>query len=104
MVLTESEWEAAEPTADVRMHVRDVLEGNRSQAYCVDDFFRDAGPADSDDFEPLSALIEALDWQTSKKRSEMLVEMALETLVADDVAEKRVRRENGDAVAYYRAA
>lgn len=103
MVLTESEWTEAESTTDVLTRVREVLTEDESRAYCVEDFFRDAGPSDSDDFEPLSRLIEALDWQVSKQRSEVLVEMALETFVADGVAEKRVRREDGDPVAYYRA-
>ena len=104
MVLTESEWDEADPTADVLTRVHEVLAEDTARAYCVEDFFRDAGPDATDEFEPLSRLVEALDWQVSKQRSEVLVEMALETLVADDVAEKRVRREDGDPVAYYRAA
>lgn len=104
MVLTESEWETADPTRDIIARVHEVLAEDESRAYCVSDFFRDAGPSDSEAFEPLRALAEALDWQTSKKRSELLVEMALETLVSRDEAEKRRRIEDGDAVAYYRAA
>ena len=104
MVLTESEWEAADPTRDIATRVHEILTRNETRAYCVEDFFRDAGPDDSDEFEPLSTLVEALDWQASKKRSELLVEMALETLVSRGDAEKRVRTEDGDAVAYYRAA
>ncbi len=102
MVLTESEWEEAEPTQDVLARVHEVLAEDEMRAYCVDDFFRDAGP-ESEGFEPLAALVEALDWQTSRKRSELLVEMALERLVADGAAEKRVRREDDDPVAYYQA-
>ena len=103
MVLDAADWEAADPTSDVITQVRDVLTDDETKAYCVDDFFRDAGP-ESEGFEPLATLLEALDWQVSKQRSEVLVEMALETLVSRDVAEKRVRQEDGDAVAYYRAA
>lgn len=103
MVLTEAEWDEAEPTRDVREHVHEVLVADETRAYCVMDFFRDAGP-ESTGFEPLSALVEALDWQTSRKRSELLVEMALERLVADGAVEKRVRREGNGDVAYYRAA
>lgn len=103
MVLTESEWAAAEPAESVVSRVRDVLKEGESQAYCVDDFFRDAGPSESDEFEPLNALVEALDWQVSKKRSEVLVEVALETLVTRDEAEKRVV-EDDERVAYYRTA
>ncbi|EMA48737.1 hypothetical protein C448_02663 [Halococcus morrhuae DSM 1307] len=100
MVLTESEWDAAEPTRDVRARVEEILEED-GRAYCVGDFFRDAGP-DSERFEPLAALVEALDWQTSKNRSELLVETALERLVADGTLEKRVRQEDDTSVAYYR--
>lgn len=100
MVLTESQWDAAEPTRDVRARVEEILEED-GQAYCVEDFFRDAGP-ESEGFEPLAALVEALDWQTSKSRSKLLVEMALERLAADEVVEKRVRQEDDAPVAYYR--
>ena len=102
MVLTESEWAAADPTPDVCTRVQEVLV-EATRAYCVEAFFRDAGPEGPDEFEPLSTLLDALDWQVSKQRSEVLVEMALETLVADGAAEKRVRQEDGDSVAYYRA-
>ncbi|WP_237561162.1 hypothetical protein [Halococcus sediminicola] len=103
MVLTEAEWDEAEPTRDVLARVHEVLAEDAERAYCVEDFFRDAGP-EAEGFEPLTALVEALDWQASKTRSELLVEMALERLVADGAAEKRVRREEDDVVAYYRAA
>lgn len=103
MVLTESEWDAAESRRDVLTRVHEVLAEDEKRAYCVDDFFRDAGP-ESEGFEPLHALAEALDWQASKSRSELLVEMTLERLVADGAAEKRVRQEGEDVVAYYRAA
>jgi hypothetical protein len=100
MVLTESEWETAEPAQDVHARIERILEED-GRAYCVEDFFRDAGP-DSERFEPLAALVEALDWQTSKNRSELLVETALERLVADGTLEKRVRQEDDTSVAYYR--
>ena len=103
MVLAADDWEAADPTDDVITQVREVLVDDESVAYCVDDFFRDAGP-ESAGFEPLAALLDALDWQVSKQRSELLVEMALETLVSRDEAEKRVHEEDGEVVAYYRAA
>ena len=103
MVLTEAEWAAADPSNDVITRVEGVLADDPESAYRVDDFFRDAGP-ESDGFEPLAALMDAIDWQVSKGRSELFVEMALETLAANGAAEKRVRREDDDLVAYYRAA
>lgn len=103
MVLTEAEWKAADPSSDVITRVEKVLADDTTDAYRVDDFFRDAGPG-SDGFEPLAALVDALDWQLSKQRSELFVEMALEILVSRGVAEKRIRREDGGVVAYYRAA
>ncbi|WP_164974632.1 hypothetical protein [Halegenticoccus tardaugens] len=54
----------------------------------------------------MDAIRDAVGWQLSRRRSEILVEMALETLVFHGEAEKRAltEGEDGEVRLYYRVA
>ena len=56
-----------------------------------------------EEFELLDALIDAIDWRVSRHRSEALVEIALEVLVFEGYAEKKMLQRDGEYVAYYRS-
>lgn len=84
------------------MTVYEILEEGAPRAYCVDDFFRNAGPGGPDEHGLLEALKRAALWQMSRKRSKVRVEAALETLVFLDEVEKRSVPRDGEPVIHYR--
>lgn len=102
MTIDETDWETAEPAADVLTHLHGILAEDPGTAYCVDDFFRDAAPNAPDAFELTRRLLEAIEHRASRERSEAVVEIALETLVYEDRVEKRTVVTDDRTVAYYR--
>ncbi|WP_101294276.1 hypothetical protein [Halegenticoccus soli] len=106
MPIDEDRWDRAAEVDDLLTTVREILEAGAPSAYAVEDLFRDAGPAESGDSTLVNAIRDAVGWQLSRRRSEILVEMALETLVYHGNAEKRAidEGEDGEVRLYYRAA
>lgn len=87
---------------DIVISVYEILDEAAPRAYCVDDFFRNAGPGGPAEHGLLEAFKRAVLWQMSRTRSKAQVERALETLVARDEVEKRVLLYDGKPVPYYR--
>ncbi|WP_254544111.1 hypothetical protein [Halomarina pelagica] len=106
MTLDELEWEVAPQSVGLIDQIHQVLVDEAPMAYSVADFFREAGPEeeDEDSFRLIRALSNAMDWQISRRRSEILVEMALETLVYHEILEKRIMTRGEVTTAYYRVS
>lgn len=94
--------EQAHGQRDFIMTVYEILEESAPRAYCIDDFFRAAGPGGPREHGLLEALKRAALWQMSRKRSKVRVEAALETLVVLEEVEKRAVPHNGEPVTHYR--
>ena len=103
MPITDAEWEQIESAEGLITSIHTILKTGAPQAYAVKDFFRDVGPEAPKEFELLNALLDAVGWRVSRHRSEALVEMALETLVFQGYAEKKMSRRDDEYIAYYRA-
>lgn len=103
MPITDAAWERIESAEGLITSVHTILKTGAPQAYTVDDFFRDVGPEGPEEFELLNALLDAAEWRLSRHRSELLVELALETLVFQGYAEKKMDQRDDESIAYYRA-
>lgn len=103
MPITDAEWQQIESADGLLTNVHTILKAGEPRAYAVNDFFRDVGPEAPEEFELLNALIDAVGWRVSRHRSELLVELALETLVFHGYAEKKMIHRDDDYIAYYRA-
>ena len=103
MPIADAEWERIESAEGLITSVHTLLKTGASQAYTVDDFFRDVGPESPDEFELLNALLDAVDWWVSRHRSELLAELALEDEGFQGYAEKKMGRRDDEYIAYYRA-
>lgn len=103
MPITDAEWQQIESADGLLTSVHTILNTGAPQAYAVEDFFRDVSPEAPEEFELLNALRDAVAWRVSRHRSELLVELALETLVFHGYAEKKLVHRDDESVAYYRA-
>lgn len=102
MPITKRERAQVSDRRDIVSSVYEILDEAAPYAYCVDDFFRNAGPGGPAEHGLLEAFKRAVLWQMSRKRSKAQVESALETLVSRGEVEKRVLLQDGKLVPHYR--
>ncbi|MCH7659310.1 MAG: hypothetical protein IH933_01580 [Euryarchaeota archaeon] len=102
MPLSEIDWEAARPEADLITVIDGTLEKSAPEALRVDDFLRNVGRS-NEERGLLRAVTSAIRWQFSRERSKAVVEATLERLVHEGRAEKRAVEDREGITIYYRA-
>lgn len=103
MPITEDDWEQAHEEADHLTTLHEALVEHYPEAIRVSDLLRDAGPAGPGEHGLLGSFTEAIRWQFSRSRSKAVIEVTLETLVHNGLAEKRALEHDGEITIYYRA-
>jgi hypothetical protein len=102
MPVAKREWAQASEQRNMVTSVYEILDEGSPRAYCIDDFFRNAGPGGPHEHGLLEAFKRAVLWQMSRRRSKAQVERALETLVSLGEVEKRSVPCDGEPVTHYR--
>lgn len=102
MPVAKREWVQAGEQYDIVTGVYEILDEGSPRAYCIDDFFQNAGPGSPHEHGLLKAFKQAVLWQMSRRRSKALVERALETLVSLGEVEKQSIPRAGKPVTHYR--